>query len=869
MPSANRFLENLWTRINADRRGRKISEFIRANPRPAILIAAIIVVLIIALIGCQASSAAGTTSSDIWSGFLEGKTVDVSAQVGGRVTNVTVQEGDQVKAGQPLVTIDDALAKQRLAAADANVAAAQAQLALLQAGARPEDLQRAQAQVDQARAALIAATQAVTDTEAIRANPQSLLIAKANAEAQAQQAQDALTAAALQATGADLMHQFLTDQVQSLEQGVDVTLPSGAKLHFGAPSARIDAARSEWDKAGNDAWQAWISVAQAKANLDTAQAALTNINDQLTNPIALDTKVDQAHAARDRAAANLQTAQAALEVLREGASPAEIQAARDALDQARAARAVVADDLTHYQITAPQDGTVSQVFYRKGEVIAPNAPLVRLSNNGELTLRVFVPMSTLPQVHLDHAVPVWVAELNNKSVQGKITHIADQAEFTSRQAQTDSERNALLVAVEIKVNSPDDQLKAGMPASTSFSKSAPAPNVSFNIVSTSNNLTFSGTLEAKQTRIASEASALVKAVRVSKGDTVHAGDPLVELDTTVIQKSVSEAAAAVRAAQSNLNQVNEPARPGAVAVAQAAVTQANADLKAANAALDDANRALASKQDLTSQVQTWTGKVSAAQADVYRAQAARALLNDQVTIAQRDGSQSGKAQFEMLQKQQQAARATLDAAQAALDGSQRVLARYQSEFDSPLELIAAQHSAAGQVQTAQAGLKVAQAELDIVRRAPQPEQVALAQARLSAAQANLALVQTQADRYTVTSPIDGTVVDRSIEAGETTQPGSPMLALADTRELDLTVFVPLREMDKVRLGQTANIHVPSLPGKTFAGKVTFIAPESEFKPANIYNSQERSEIVFSMRVTVPNPTGELKAGLPADATFGK
>jgi HlyD family secretion protein len=85
----------------------------------------------------------------------------------------------------------------------------------------------------------------------------------------------------------------------------------------------------------------------------------------------------------------------------------------------------------------------------------------------------------------------------------------------------------------------------------------------------------------------------------------------------------------------------------------------------------------------------------------------------------------------------------------------------------------------------------------------------------------------------------------------------------------MTVFVPLREMGKVRVGQTASLRVPSLPGKSFDGKVTYIAPESEFKPANIYNSQERSEMVFAVRVTVPNPNDELKAGLPADATLGK
>ncbi len=866
MKSVESILKTIWTRMDADERGKRLSAFVRAHPRPIILTAVIVFVFLAALIGCQAASSSGS-SSGVWTGFLEGKTVDVSPEVGGRITNVAVQEGDQVQAGQVLATIDDEIAQRQVESADANVAAAQAQLALLQAGARAEDLRQAQARVDQARAALVAATQAVSDTEAIRANPQSLLIAQAQANASAQSAADALTAAARQAESADLFSQFWQDQVQSAENGVDVTLPGGRKLHFDTPVARIVYARGQWFQAGNAAWQAWAGVAQAQANVTVAQGALKGVTDQLTNPIALDTRVDQARAARDLAAANLQSAQAALQVLRDGASPAQIQAAQAALDQARAARAALNQELAKYRIVAPQAGTVSVVFYRNGEVIAPSVPIVRLSVDGELTLRVFVPMSSLPQVHLGDAVPVWVSELNDKPVDGTVSFISDQAEFTTRLAQTNSERNAQLVTVEITVKPAGNPLKAGMPASVSFTKSASAPGLNFNLVTSSNSLTFSGTLEAKQTRLAAQVSAQVTNVRVDKGATVNAGDTVIALDDSTIQTNLREADAEVRAAQANLDQVTEPARPADVALAQAGVSQANANLIAANAALNDANRALDSKQDISSQAQVWAGKVSAAQATVANVQAMLASLNNQIDLAQRDLSNAGQVQLAMLSKQRDAATANLSAAQANLQGSQQTLAIYQQMLDQPLELIAAQHAAAGQVAAAQAGLQVAQAALAIVRRAPQPEAVALAQARLHTAQANLALIQAQAKRFTITSPLAGTVVGRSVEVGETTVPGSTLLTIADTRELDLNLFVPIHNLGALHVGQSATVSVPSLPGKTFTGKLTYIAPQSEFQPANIYNSQDRSEMVFEVRVTVPNPNGDLKAGLPADATF--
>jgi HlyD family secretion protein len=380
-------------------------------------------------------------------------------------------------------------------------------------------------------------------------------------------------------------------------------------------------------------------------------------------------------------------------------------------------------------------------------------------------------------------------------------------------------------------------------------------------------LTLSGTLEARQTRIAPEVAARVNAVRVNKGDQVKVGDPLVKLDDAMLQSSLSEAESAARAALANLDQVKEPARSGAVALAEAGVVQAQAELKAAQAALDDANRSLQSPQDLQTQVHIWEGNLEASQGEVGQAEAVLAGIKNQVELAQRDQSMGGKYAYAALQKQQAAAEATLAAAQANQAGNVHVLDLYRQILKNPLDLIAAQHAAANQVKVAEAGLQVAQTELDIVRRPPQPEAVALAEAKLNAAQSNLKLVQAQGKRYSITSPLDGTVVDRTIEPGETTRPGTAVLTIADTNELELTVFVPIRNLNAVRVGQPAAIRVPSLPGSTFAGKVTYIASEGEFKPANIYNSQERSEMVFSVKVTVRNDKQNLKAGLPADATL--
>jgi HlyD family secretion protein len=828
---------------------------------------ALLFVLILLLTACQPTNGGTGTNGGVWTGFLEGKTLDVSPEVGGRVTSILVEEGDAVKPGQILATLDDEFLRLRIEIAEANVAAAQAHLALLEAGARAEDLRKAEARVEQAHAAFLAATQALSDTLAMRANPQTLLIARTDAETRAIAATLNYTATLKQAQAADLESQLWADIVKQLGEGMEVRLPTGIVLRFDTPQQRLVYAHNEWNRASTTAWQAWANLDVARANAYAAYATWKDLSDQLANPIALDARVNQARAARERAAANRQLAQAALDALREGATPAQLQAARAALDQARAARAALDKELERYQIVAPREGIVTRIAYREGEVIPPTTALVRLSVAGELKLRVFVPMAQLTRIHLGDTVTVSIPELNQRLVKGTVTHIAERAEFSGRQAQTDQDRNAQLVAVEITLREADEQIKPGMPASLITGDIPPGGIRLPALFSGAPTLVRSGTLEAKTTRVAAEVSARAREVRVQRGHVVNVGDVLLELDDATIQDALNEARAAVRAAHARLEQVTEPPRPATLALAEAGLAQAEADLAAARAALADAERALAQPHELLMQLHTWEGKVLAAQGEIKRAEATLTSIKNQLESAPADQSNVGKTRYQMLLRQKEAAEAALAAAQATAQGNARVLELYRALVANPLELIATKNAAAHQVKIAEAGKKIAQAELDIARRAPQKEAVALAQAQVRAAQAQVKMVEAQARRYTLTAPMAGIITGKSVEPGETVRVGAPLFVIAESNTLEMTVYVPIQHIGSVRLGQKVKITLPSLPGKTVAGQVIYIAPEAEFKPANLYNVQERSEMVFAVRVTIPNPRGELKAGLPADVTF--
>jgi HlyD family secretion protein len=79
------------------------------------------------------------------------------------------------------------------------------------------------------------------------------------------------------------------------------------------------------------------------------------------------------------------------------------------------------------------------------------------------------------------------------------------------------------------------------------------------------------------------------------------------------------------------------------------------------------------------------------------------------------------------------------------------------------------------------------------------------------------------------------------------------------------VYLPEGEVAKVGLQDAAEISIDAFPEKTFRGIVVFISPESEFTPKNIQTKDERTKLVFAVKIEIENEGMKLKAGLPADA----
>jgi HlyD family secretion protein len=409
-------------------------------------------------------------------------------------------------------------------------------------------------------------------------------------------------------------------------------------------------------------------------------------------------------------------------------------------------------------------------------------------------------------------------------------------------------------------------------------------------------LVASGTIEATEVLVSAETGGRVSVVLVEEGQAVKAGETLVRYNSDLLQAQLEQAQAGLKQAQANYDLVAAglPSEQR-----QAAIAAAELELLAAERALDDlhedaglmaaqAQREIAAAQDaIDAASQRRSNLLSGSpEADIDAARAAVVLAEDRLDRAREDYDpyrnkpEDNLIRAGLLNKLSEAQKAydnlvarlnnllgeanqiDLSLAEADLAMAEAQLARAESRFarlkdgPDPKDLALAE----ARVVNARAHLAAAGAE-------PSPEQLALAASQVESAGAALAVLETQLDKLVILAPVDGTVLTRTIEPGEIGLPGSPLLSLARLDSLTITVYIPEDRYGTVSLGQRANVSVDSFPGQRFEAIVTRIADRAEFTPRNVQTAEGRRSTVFAVRLSIENPEGNLKPGMPADVDF--
>lgn len=234
---------------------------------------------------------------------------------------------------------------------------------------------------------------------------------------------------------------------------------------------------------------------------------------------------------------------------------------------------------------------------------------------------------------------------------------------------------------------------------------------------------------------------------------------------------------------------------------------------------------------------------------------------------------AGSRPEDIRQAEAQAASAEADAAGARdeLASAQTDLQRFEALLQSKSGTEKQRDDAASRRDVAQARLRsgeqrvrAAREALARLRAGARPQEIQAARARLAAADAQIAALEQNVSDARLKSPVAGIVTQKLVDAGETIGPRTPVVAIADLDRPWANVYIDEPMVPRIRLGQPATLTTDA-GGAGIPGTITFISSKAEFTPRNVQTADERSKLVYRVKVTVDNRQGVLKQGMPVEA----
>lgn len=436
----------------------------KSNLRKIIIVA---VLLGLALSACTQAEANRLSAS----GNLSAKDVTIAPELSGKVASVAVEEGQSVTAGQTLFQLDDAYsvvqrdqaaaavktAEAAVDAAQKQAASARSQYELALQGARAQEVQNRasvwnQATPDNFRPGwyfqkdelIAAAEQQVSEAESDLAGALTDLEAE-----QAKASTKDFIAAETRLAQAQAAYQTAQLTLTQAQASGSADLEAAAQEQLDAADAGLEAARIAYEQMLSST--AADAIIESRARVAVAQSALDNARNALS---ALQTGEDSQQVTAARAAAD--------------AADSAANQAQAGLEQAQQALKLAELQLERTTVTAPMDGVILTRNLEAGEMIAAGGSVMRMAKLDTLELVVYIAEDLYGRVKIGDSVTVSVDSYPNETFSGQIISIADEAEFTARNVQTEEGRKSSVYAVKILVQNPELKLKPGMPADADF-----------------------------------------------------------------------------------------------------------------------------------------------------------------------------------------------------------------------------------------------------------------------------------------------------------------------------------------------------------------------------------------------------------------
>jgi HlyD family secretion protein len=128
--------------------------------------------------------------------------------------------------------------------------------------------------------------------------------------------------------------------------------------------------------------------------------------------------------------------------------------------------------------------------------------------------------------------------------------------------------------------------------------------------------------------------------------------------------------------------------------------------------------------------------------------------------------------------------------------------------------------------------------------------------------ANIEIIEKQLADCRPTAPHSGTVVTTYLEPGELAVAGKALLRIADLETVWVEIYLPPEDLTRIGLRDEALVDPEDGRSQPIMGWVSWISPEAEFTPKNVQTKEARADLVYGVKVSIPNPEEELKIGMP-------
>lgn len=360
--------------------------------------------------GCSSNSNILTLSGDI-----QNNIVSATSTVSGKIIEMKKNQGESVKKGDIIAVVDNTNQKYVVDQMQSAVNIKKAKLEELQIGARPEQIEQAEAQARASNAQL--------DQLLAGNRSEQIEIAKNDVSI----AQDSVNSS------------------QSTYDNVNTQYNNTAQLYESdaVSKSTLDDAKLKLDTAS-------AQLSSAKSKLETAKQQLQLLKEGSTSQ------------AIDAARANYDAANAQLNLIKNGSTKQAIAAAQGDLDQATAQLNQAQNTLNNYNIIASSDGIIISKNFDLGDVVNIGSDITDIAVSNDIYVLCYIPDEYLDKISYNQSLNVITS--NKKTQTGTINYIALKHEYTPKDKQSTSDSKHIATKIKVAIDSEDGALKSGMTA---------------------------------------------------------------------------------------------------------------------------------------------------------------------------------------------------------------------------------------------------------------------------------------------------------------------------------------------------------------------------------------------------------------------